>query len=133
MIRVAAFTASRDDPSSRFRLRQFFEPLRQLDIGTTEFRPWISKFAKAPLQITGLGLLSRAVGTLSARNHDIAWLNTQASFALPCFEVGRSVNIVIANTQAFKVYHDPWMLRRVYPSVPTFAMLLLATSIATRL
>ncbi len=77
MIRVAAFTASRNDPSSRFRMRQFFEPLRQLGIATVEFRPWIGKYARAPLQLTGLGLLSRALSSVAARNYDVAWLNRE--------------------------------------------------------
>jgi glycosyltransferase involved in cell wall biosynthesis len=77
MIRVAAFTSSLNDPSSRFRMRQLFEPLRQLGIEAEEFRPWISKFAPASLQLTGLGLLSRACSSVAARKHDVAWLNRE--------------------------------------------------------
>ena len=77
MIRVAAMTSSRDDPSSRFRMRQFFQPLRRLGVEAVEYRPWISKYARAPLQLTGLGLASRVWGALAARRHDLVWLNRE--------------------------------------------------------
>jgi glycosyltransferase involved in cell wall biosynthesis len=77
MIRVAALTGSRDDPSSRFRVRQFLAPLRRRGIETVEYRPWVSKFAGAPWQLTGLGAASRAVHALAARRYDLAWLNRE--------------------------------------------------------
>ncbi len=77
MPRVAAFTSSRADPSSRFRLRQFFEPLRSMGIETVEFRPWVSKYASGARQLAGLGLLSRVIAAQSAREFDVAWLNRE--------------------------------------------------------
>jgi len=77
MIRVAAITASRDDPSSRFRIRQFLAPLRELGIEAVEYRPWISKYARGPLQLTGLGAASRVVHAIAARRYDVTWLNRE--------------------------------------------------------
>jgi glycosyltransferase involved in cell wall biosynthesis len=77
MIRVAALTAGRDDPSSRFRVRQFLAPLRGLGVEAVELRPWISKYARAPLQLTGLGALSRLAHVVAARRYDVAWLNRE--------------------------------------------------------
>jgi glycosyltransferase involved in cell wall biosynthesis len=77
VIRVAAITAGRDDPSSRFRIRQFLEPLRGLGIEAVEYRPWISKYARAPWQLTGLGAASRIVHAVAARRYDVAWLNRE--------------------------------------------------------
>jgi len=77
MIRVAAITASRDDPSSRFRVRQFLAPLRELGIEAVEYRPWISKYGRGPLQLTGLGAVSRVVHAIAARRYDVTWLNRE--------------------------------------------------------
>ena len=77
MIRVAAITASRDDPSSRFRVRQFLAPLRELGIEAVEYRAWISKYARGPLQLTGLGAASRVVHAIAARRYDVTWLNRE--------------------------------------------------------
>jgi glycosyltransferase involved in cell wall biosynthesis len=77
MIRVAAITAGRDDPSSRFRVRQFLAPLRGLGIEAVELRPWISKYARGPLQLTGLAAASRLVHAIAARRYDVAWLNRE--------------------------------------------------------
>jgi glycosyltransferase involved in cell wall biosynthesis len=77
MIRVAAITASRDDPSSRFRIRQFLAPLRELGIEAVEYRPWIGKYARGPLQLTGLGAASRVVHAFAARRYDVTWLNRE--------------------------------------------------------
>jgi glycosyltransferase involved in cell wall biosynthesis len=77
MIRVAAITASRDDPSSRFRIRQFLAPLRELGVEAVEYRPWIGKYARGPLQLTGLGAASRVVHAFAARRYDVTWLNRE--------------------------------------------------------
>jgi glycosyltransferase involved in cell wall biosynthesis len=77
MIRVAALTGSRNDPSSRFRVRQFLAPLRRLGIEAVECRPWLSKYAPGVLQLSGIGLASRVVHAWEARRFDIAWLNRE--------------------------------------------------------
>ncbi len=77
MIRVAALTSSRNDPSSRFRMRQFFRPLRELGIQTVEYRPWIGKYASATMQLTGVTFASRVLAVLAARRYDITWLNRE--------------------------------------------------------
>ena len=40
--------------------------------------------------------------------HDISRLDAQTRFALPFLEVGRGINVVIPNAQAFKVDHHTW-------------------------
>ena len=77
MIRVAALTSSRDDPSSRFRIRQFIPRLAELGIHAVEFRPWMSKYAPAGLQLTGVTPASRVYAILAARNYDVTWLNRE--------------------------------------------------------
>jgi glycosyltransferase involved in cell wall biosynthesis len=77
MIRVAALTGSRNDPSSRFRVRQFLAPLRAQGIEAVECSPWLSKYAPGLLQLSGLGLASRLVHAWRARRFDIAWLNRE--------------------------------------------------------
>lgn len=76
-IRIAALTSSRDDPSSRFRIRQFIEPLRKRGMEVTEFRPAFGKYAGVAAQLTGLPLLMRAGAVLAARRYDIVWLNRE--------------------------------------------------------
>src|SRR5260370_27978774 len=40
--------------------------------------------------------------------HDISRLDAQTRFALPFLEVGRGINVVIPNAQAFKIDHHAW-------------------------
>ena len=77
MISVAALTSSQNDPSSRFRIRQFIPRLKALGVNAVEFCPWISKYAPAMLQLTGLGLASRFCAVLAARKFDVTWLNRE--------------------------------------------------------
>ncbi len=48
MIRVAALTAGKWVPTSRFRVRQHIEPLRDYGVDVTEFIPLINKYAQIP-------------------------------------------------------------------------------------
>jgi glycosyltransferase involved in cell wall biosynthesis len=77
VIRVAAITSGKNDPSSRFRMRQFFAPLRKFDVAAVEYAPWISKYAPAAAQLTGLGAVSRVVAAVASRPYDIVWLNRE--------------------------------------------------------
>jgi glycosyltransferase involved in cell wall biosynthesis len=86
MIRVAALTGSRDDPSSRFRVRQFLAPLRRAGIEAVEYHPWVSKYARAPWQLTGLGVASRFLHAVAARRYDLAWLNRELVTGRETFE-----------------------------------------------
>ncbi|MDQ6705030.1 MAG: glycosyltransferase [Acidobacteriota bacterium] len=86
MIRVAALTSSLNDPSSRFRMRQFFRPLGELGIQTVEYRPWVSKYAPSTMQLTGLTLASRVLAVLASRRYDITWLNRELMTGRETFE-----------------------------------------------
>ncbi len=77
MIRLAALTSSRNDPSSRFRIRQFIPRLRELGVDAVEFCPWVSKYASVMLQLTGLTFASRVHALLAARKYDVTWLNRE--------------------------------------------------------
>jgi glycosyltransferase involved in cell wall biosynthesis len=48
MIKVAALTSGRHTPSSRFRVRQHIEPLREYGIVVREYVPRINKYAPIP-------------------------------------------------------------------------------------
>jgi hypothetical protein len=72
MIKVTALTASKHDPSSRFRVRQYITPLRELGIEVNEYRPLISRYKIEPLPwlVTAL----RLPGLLASRFSEITWL-----------------------------------------------------------
>lgn len=89
MIRIAALTSGRLVPSTRFRVRQHIQPLRQFDIQVDEYTPAISKYAdipgwpegfrpayKLPLSIIwqGAKLLIRLPGVLNSWRYSITWL-----------------------------------------------------------
>jgi glycosyltransferase involved in cell wall biosynthesis len=76
-IAVSAFTSSRRDPSSRFRMRQFIAPLRARGIAVKEHCPLFSKYSPAWLQLTGLPALSRLPGILASHRRQISWLNRE--------------------------------------------------------
>src|SRR5580698_10500765 len=48
MIRVAALTSGRDVPSTRFRIRQHINSLRNHGINVNEYAPYIDKYALLP-------------------------------------------------------------------------------------
>jgi hypothetical protein len=99
MIEVAALTAGQNVPSSRFRIRQFIEPLSELGIGVREYRPWIEKYDNPPLPALGriwssAKLASRLPGLVGARRHDVVWLEREllaGRFTLERFLPRRSV------------------------------------------
>lgn len=79
MIRVAALTAGRFVPSTRFRIRQYIEPLRRLGIDVREHRPFVEKYSKPPFpaarQLWRVGrVVSRIPLLLTARRSDVVWL-----------------------------------------------------------
>ncbi|MEA2173502.1 MAG: hypothetical protein QOD00_1094 [Blastocatellia bacterium] len=75
MIKVTALTSSRNDPSTRFRVRQFISPLRELGIDVSEHYPLISKYRTERLPL--LTMLTRVPGMLAARFSDITWLGRE--------------------------------------------------------
>ncbi len=72
MIKVTALTSGWHVPSSRYRVRQFVEPLARLGVEVSERRMPVSKYA---LKRAGaLGALARLPGVAAARGSDVTWL-----------------------------------------------------------
>ena len=74
-MKVTALTAFKSDPSSRFRVRQFIEPLGKLGIDVTERYLPITRYRRQPLAL--LGTLLRIPGVVSSRSADITWLRRE--------------------------------------------------------
>ena len=75
MIKVTALTGSKDDPSSRFRIRQFIKPLHELGIAVNECRPLISRYKIEPLPWLAAAL--RVPGLIASRFSDVSWLGRE--------------------------------------------------------
>lgn len=75
MIKVTALTSGKHNPSSRFRVRQFIEPLKNFGIDVTEHHPLLNKFHTK--RVLPLGLLARLPGLLAARAGKVTWLERE--------------------------------------------------------
>jgi glycosyltransferase involved in cell wall biosynthesis len=75
MIKVTALTSGRHFPSSRFRIRQFIEPLRAQGIDVSEHYPLINKYHLKWL--APLGMLARLPGVIAARSSSITWFERE--------------------------------------------------------
>jgi hypothetical protein len=82
-IRVAALTSGRHVPSSRFRVRQFVEPLRELGVSITEYPSSpISKYVPPPRRMPGKiwtagKMAGRLRGVVQSRRFDAVWLERE--------------------------------------------------------
>jgi len=90
MIKIAALTSGKCDPASRFRVRQYIKPLKDMGIEVNEYTPLIDKYAKVPfwpekinvkyygfpigLMWHGLKLATQIPGILSSWLNHITWL-----------------------------------------------------------
>lgn len=74
-MKVTALTGSKNDPSSRFRIRQFIRPLRELGIEVREYWPLISRYKVEPLP--WLVKAMRVPGLLASRSSEITWLGRE--------------------------------------------------------
>ena len=79
MINVAALTAGRFVPSSRFRVRQYIEPLRSLGVTVEEHRPRVEKYSFAPNRalrpLWRVGkVLTRIPLLVGAWGSDVVWI-----------------------------------------------------------
>jgi len=89
MIQIAALTAGKTTPSSRFRIRQHIKPLQELSCNVHEFLPLIEKDQMLPgllnqirvryvfpafamLQL--MKIIARFPGLIQSYKHDITWL-----------------------------------------------------------
>ena len=75
MIKVTALTASEVDPSSRFRIRQFIEPLRALGVEVNEHRPFINRYKIEPLPLLAMAL--RMPGLLASKFSEVTWIGRE--------------------------------------------------------
>ena len=75
MIKVTALTANRDDPASRFRIRQFIRPLAHFGIDVREHYLPITRYRRQPL--ASLALLMRLSGVAASRTGDITWFRRE--------------------------------------------------------
>lgn len=75
MIKVTALTAFRTDPCSRFRFRQFIEPLAQREIVVNEHYLPITRYRRQPL--AALGMLLRLPGVMASLKGDITWFRRE--------------------------------------------------------
>ena len=82
MIRVAALTAGRFVPSTRFRIRQYIEPLSRLGVEVREHRPLVEKYSVAPIPaarvLWKVGRVATRVPLLApAWRSDVVWLERE--------------------------------------------------------
>jgi glycosyltransferase involved in cell wall biosynthesis len=82
MIKVTALTSGRNVPSSRFRVRQFIEPLSRLGIQVSEYplrlRKYTPRIAPPIRFLLDAGkTAARVPGLLAARTSDITWLERE--------------------------------------------------------
>jgi glycosyltransferase involved in cell wall biosynthesis len=75
MVKVMALTSGLHVPSSRFRVRQFIEPLARLGVSVAEHHPPLSKYALK--RVGPLAALARLPGVLAARAGDVVWLERE--------------------------------------------------------
>jgi len=69
MIKVAALTSGKHFPSSRFRIRQFIEPLRSFGVHITEHYPLTNKYLTK--RLVPVGMLQRVPGLMAARRAEV--------------------------------------------------------------
>src|SRR5713101_5180303 len=82
MIKVTALTSGRNVPSSRFRVRQFIEPLSHFGIQVSEYPLRLRKYTpniSAPIRflVDACKTVARVPGLLAARTSDITWLERE--------------------------------------------------------
>src|SRR5713101_5721375 len=82
MIKVTALTSGRNVPSSRFRVRQFIEPLANLGIQVSEYPLRLRKYTpnistSIRFLVDACKTVARVPGLLAARTSDITWLERE--------------------------------------------------------
>ena len=92
MIKVAALTTGRNTPSTRFRVRQHIDLLRQFGVDVREHYPYINKYMRIPFSLRGsrweytplvdglwrtLKLSTRIPGYLASLTSQITWLQRE--------------------------------------------------------
>jgi glycosyltransferase involved in cell wall biosynthesis len=75
MLKVTALTLGKNDPSSRFRVRQFIDPLGHLGILVSEHYLPLAPYKLARTVPTGI--IARLPGIVASRAGDITWLRRE--------------------------------------------------------
>ena len=75
MIKVTALTSGKHHPTSRFRVRQFIEPLRNFEIDVCERYPIVNKYST--MRLPAARVLTRLPGVSAARKSDVTWLGRE--------------------------------------------------------
>jgi glycosyltransferase involved in cell wall biosynthesis len=75
MIKVTALTSGRNFPSSRFRVRQFIEPLKDFGIEVSERYPLMNKYHTK--RLVPVGMLARVPGVIASRMHAVTWFERE--------------------------------------------------------
>lgn len=75
MIKVTALTSGRNFPSSRFRVRQFIEPLKHFGIDVSEHYPLVNKYHT--MRLPALGMLARLPGLMASRTSAVTWFERE--------------------------------------------------------
>jgi glycosyltransferase involved in cell wall biosynthesis len=80
-LRVVAFTAGRDVPSARFRLRQYIAPLARESIAVREYYPWVGGYPPTAEWLrpawAALSLAERLPGVIASRRADVTFLQRE--------------------------------------------------------
>ena len=92
LIQVAALTTGHNTPSTRFRVRQHINMLRQYDVSVTEYFPRIDKYMRIPFFLRGsrweqnslvdnlwrtIKLSARIPGYIASQTSHITWLQRE--------------------------------------------------------
>jgi glycosyltransferase involved in cell wall biosynthesis len=93
MMRIAALTSGRTDPSARFRVRQHIEPLHRMGVDVIEYIPRVDKHAGIPSAVERIlpvktlpaataawdiaKLAARVPGLVGSFSADLVWLNRE--------------------------------------------------------
>ncbi len=113
-IQVAALSGGQNTPSTRFRVRQYIEPLRERGIEVTEHIPRWGESCGLP---SPFKMISRIPGLIRSRRANLVWISRDLVQGYPTFErlVRRprilDVDDAIWLSRPFGKYGQPWIAR----------------------
>lgn len=113
-IQVAALSGGQNTPSTRFRVRQYIEPLRQRGIDVIEHIPYWGESCGLP---SPFKMISRIPGLIRSRSADLVWISRDLVQGYPAFErLVRRPRILDADdaiwmSRPFGKYGQPWVAR----------------------
>lgn len=113
-IRVAALSGGQNTPSTRFRIRQYIEPLQERGIEVTEHIPCWGESCGLP---SPFKMISRIPGLIRSRRADLVWISRDLVQGYPTFErMTKRPRILDADdaiwmSRPFGKYGQPWAAR----------------------